>query len=773
LLSSDDRQLVDEVFQVHLPRSIAERTGAVVRVRSGQHGVASAIAESFGARELLLVHAPTGTGKTLAYLIPTLLWSLRNGVRVGVATYTRALQEQAYGRDVPLALDALRRAGITDVPRVCQLKGRANYLCWRALRLQAPTGREDAAELLAWTQLTLFALIDEEGDLDRLQRRLPLLDRSEVDGTAALSRIMRLVRAESGCCAFAADRRTCAADRARKRAEHAHLVITNQAYAMARREMFRHLVIDECEHLHDVAHAAYSHAVSLRELRELLARLHRPGARRTPLVRVAQFAVHASPAWAAAQAAIQAREDAGVALDRLGVAIQGYRLWREDREPERDPADAHSLFREYALTDEADPLREAQSALAGALNELAASLALLAEHLEELPTRGVMRIRRSLDVQRIELGESLAGVEAWIPRNAEGQVEFRLETFYDLESTPSGDDRLLARVLLPHEYLGRRYFPDLHGAVLISATTWLQGGFDAQARFLGVARATQPAEDEGREPCRLRTFRAPEAFDYRQVLLALPRDAPDVRESKLAYLDWVARFLGYLGERTHGRLLALFTNAEDVLFVGRALAPFFAARRIAFWYQGQDGAAKEELSDLFRLHTDSVLLGLDTFWYGADFPGPTLEYLVIVRLPYGVPDRYHHAQCAALGPALQRKHIYLPRALAKFRQGFGRLMRTESDRGVVFVLDGRLLDPRHRAFLRELPVQSLMEHTGEGSNDRRARWFAGDTDRCVHEALAHMDVLAEMRARGLERPFAGWRPNASAAKAGEEGARPA
>src|SRR4030095_4370899 len=106
-----------------------------------------------------------------------------------------------------------------------------------------------------------------------------------------------------------------------------------------------------------------------------------------------------------------------------------------------------------------------------------------------------------------------------------------------------------------------------------------------------------------------------------------------------------------------------------------------------------------------RTQVDSVLLGLDTFWYGADFPGATLEYLVLTRLPYGVAGRYHHAQGAALGSAEQRRTIYLPRALAKFRQGFGRLMRRESDRGCVFVLDGRAIEPKHSAFLRELHIR--------------------------------------------------------------------
>jgi len=237
------------------------------------------------------------------------------------------------------------------------------------------------------------------------------------------------------------------------------------------------------------------------------------------------------------------------------------------------------------------------------------------------------------------------------------------------------------------------------------------------------------------------------------VLVAVPRDAPPIGRDKDAFLEYVRRFVGHLGERTRGRMLVLFTNAQDVRRVGTELEGFFRARRISLWYQNMESASKEELSDLFRARVDSVLLGVDTFWFGADFPGETLQYLLIVRLPYGVPDRYHHAQCAALGTSEQRRRIYMPRALAKFRQGFGRLMRRESDRGCVFVLDGRALEPKHRTFLRELPIGVDADASEDAGDGEGARLVRGDTERCLREALAHMDLLADLRQRGLPVGF--------------------
>jgi len=744
-LDTDDRRCVDEIFQEHLPRALAS-AGREASYREGQHAVASVIAEGFGVRELRLVHAPTGTGKTLAYLVPCALWAARTNTRVAVATFTRALQEQALERETPLALSLLRSATGIREPRVTVLKGRENYLCWRALCLQQRGADEPAEELLAWSALALFALDDPHGDMDRFPARAPLEALDPERWRRAVERLSRAARSASGCCAWAADRATCAAEVAWRRAERAHVVITNHALALARRDHFHHVVFDECEHLHDVALNAFSSSVSLRSLHELLSRLSGDG--RRPLDRVASVAPPGSAPYASARTSADAVERARSALLDLGEECRAFHAWRAERARERQEADQHSLFREYALG-EGVALCASHAELSAALTDLATGLAELQEGLDGvLPAREGPRLRRTLELLRMELEEERGGVAAWIPREESGRPVFGPETFHDLEASPSGDHHLVVRVLLPHEYLGRHYYPQLAGAVLLSATTWLRGGFDSAAAYLGLARAAVPADGEEREPMAVRSFRAPEAFDYSRVLLSVPRDAPPVTD-KNAYLDYVARFVAFLAERTRGRLLALFTNGEDLAQVGAQLEPFFAACSIPFWWQRMRGVAKEELGQLFRSHVDSVLLGLDTFWHGADFPGTTLEYLVIARLPYGVPDRYHHAQCAALGSAEQRRTIYLPRALSKFRQGFGRLMRTESDRGAVFVLDRRVLDPRHRGFLDELPLSGF-------DVERGARLIRGDTDACLDAALAHMEMKSDVRRRGLERSFLGW-----------------
>jgi len=737
---AEDAQRLEEIFREHLPR-LFRGPGSAPSYRAGQHAVARAIAEGLGSGELLLVHAPTGTGKTLAYLVPVLLWAGRHGVRVGVATYTRALQEQAMDREVPLALDLLERSGAGLAVRVSSLKGRHNYLCWRALELQLPTAGEAPAAIVAWTRLALFGLTSEDGDLDRFSRRPPLALGSPGEAARAADQLLALARAEGGCCRTAHDRRTCAAHAARHRAERSHVVVTNISFALASQGFFKHVVFDECEHLHEQAHAAWSHSVAFHRARELFRRLGALGGetRAGPIARLLRQALPGSTTADAARDCARTADAAAAALTELRGEVKRFLRWRDGAGRERAERDSHSLFREYATGEAADGLLAAHDRLAGSTASLAAKLADLSEHLGEEERRGRARLRRRIDVLRSALDELAVGVEAWLPASGQGTPSFRPETFYDVETDEQGRDALVARVLLPHEYLGRRYFPALAGAVCISATTWLADGFDAAASYLGLHRAAHPAEDEDREPSAVRTCRAPEAFDYGRVLVAVPRDAPPFdSRNKGPFLDYACDFLLALGERTRGRMLVLFTNAADCIACGRRLEPRFRELGIPLWYQGMPSTEKEELAERFRQCVDSVLLGLDTFWYGADFPGPTLEYLVVVKLPYGVPDRYHHAQCAALGPVEQRRRIYLPRALAKFRQGFGRLMRKESDRGCVFLLDGRVLDPRHRAFLRELPLRSAFDGTAGGAGARLVR---ADGARCLEEAWEHMGLV--------------------------------
>lgn len=766
----EDLALLDDIFKVHLPALFAPDSSTQARAelyRKSQHRVAEEVARSLGSDELLLVHAPTGTGKTLAYLLPALMWARRYGVRVGVATYTRALQSQAMEREVPRAFEALARAGFMGGFRVSILKGREASLCWRSLRVHAPAEGDDAETWLAWTALALFGIRDPDGDLDRFPRRSPVRLSSMDRYRSALFTLLNQARARSGCCTQGVDRSTCAADVARARAQRSHVVLTNQSFALARPEFFRRVVFDECEHLHDQAMGAWSHRVSFGVARRVMTRLHEPGGKagrvtrqKPPLDRLAGVVLPGSDAHERLRAARTLWTMANTGLAELEGEVLKFEAWRTKEQIGRTDSEQYGLFREYVMASGlAEKLVNARLTATSAMKRLETALAQLVEDLESVPLRRRARIRRSLDLARADLAEVSEALEAWLPVD-DGVPRFANSIFHDVERGPRDEVILAALVLLPGDALGKHYYPELGSAAFVSATTRIGGSFDKAKSYLGLDRVAQVDQETGdfdrsAGTRRVTSFHAPEVFDYGRVLVGVPRSVPSVRNRE-EYLTFLARYLTWFAERTRGRMLVLFTSLRDIREVAERCAKDFAAKGLPLFWQGMPAAGKEELTSLFRERVEATLFGVDTFWYGADFPGETLETLVLARLPYGVPDRYHHAQCAAIGIGAQRNRIYMPRALAKFRQGFGRLMRTATDRGIVLVLDNRVTERRHGEFMKELPV----ERPGAFDVTGKARLVRGDLDLVSREALAHLGLLTDLERRGLTPYFSGNAPRA-------------
>jgi len=743
-LDEAELKLVDDLFQVHLPACLAEehKIDPSLCQRPSQHQVARAVAEMFGTKKLLLIHAPTGTGKTLAYLLPAMIWARANGMRVGLATYTRALQEQAMDQEVPRALAALARAGDPGSFSVSLLKGRNNYMCWRALEQLEPEPDDDPERWLAWTTLALFGLTDLSGDLDRFPKRAPVRLGSVREYRRALQRLLSNVRAQTGCCRGKHAERTCAAQVARRRAERSNVIIMNHSLMLTSPEFVQTAIFDECEHLHASAASAWEHRIDFPTARAHLNRLH--GGRRPGILdHLRGRALNSAAIGNDLEAACTSAAKAGDCLVWLEEEAARYTRWRGKELSQRGVQEAHSLLHEY-LANQDSQLVGARTGLMEALLNLDSSCALLAERLAEADLPGSERSKRQLEVARGDLNTLRSSLGDWLPMH-EDAIALDNKWWYEVETDPAGESVLVATPLLPHELLGADYYPNLNSAAFLSATTRQRGSFDGALRFLGLHFVSQPQESEGWTPRTVETSAAPEVFDYHQVFVGLMRDAPDVHD-KQRFLEYASQLIEFLTDRTRGRTLVLFTSLADCRQVGEALQASFEERHLPLWYQGMPGMDKEELATLFRERTNSVLLGVDTFWYGADFPGETLEYLILARLPYGVPDAFHHAQCALMGSGVQREAIYMPRALAKFRQGFGRLMRRTTDRGCVLILDKRITSSRHRAFLRDLPLAGFQDDDG-------ARVQQGETSRILKAAFEHMGLTDRLQRSGQGMDF--------------------
>ena len=657
-----------------------------------QADMARAVAAALRDRQPLMIEAGTGVGKTLAYLAPLVAAVVRGGGRAVVSTHTRALQRQILDQDLP------RLAPLLQGKRWALLMGRRNYLCLRQRQAYLSRSLESLADALRAVCFRLW--------LDDTRDGL----REEVAGHPLLARdLAELFDAADLCLpglCYEGDR--CHVQTARRRGREADLLVVNHSLLLHDLAQGRtligerdHLVIDESHRLPAVTldtHGIACGSGRWTDVEQLTGRL--AGAGRLPerTTLAAGRLAGLGPDGAAAAAAC---EDFGRALARAGTA---FFTWWQGLGALVDaalPGQGRSLQRQRVRDKD-----EAFGTLRGETAAVLEALTLAAEAFARLAaaTTGLDELGGPLEDDLAQLAQA-----GQLLRLLHHDLRFLMTDGDEqwvtwLEPAPRRGVRLLGATPLDAGDLLRHYWGDADThPVMTSATLAVGEDFSHMLGELGLDR---------RRPATLtRTCASP--FDYhRQALVLAPGHfpAPEARDFGLA----VGEVLRDLALHTGRKTLGLFTSYK---LIAEAAAVMEAAGmgerpdpdrgRPALLVQRPQGAPAT-LVERFRRLDRAVLLGTTTFWEGVDFPGEDLEILVVAKLPFLVPnDPWVEARCDRLSAAGENPFTsFMVRdAVLRLRQGFGRLIRRPTDRGVVVILDTRLHTRGYGAtFLSALPV---------------------------------------------------------------------
>jgi ATP-dependent DNA helicase DinG len=652
--------------------------------RSQQIEMLKAVTVALTEGRHLFVEAGTGTGKSMAYLLPSALWALKNGQRVVISTNTINLQDQLIKKDIP----DLRAAMGMNVSAAV-MKGRSNYLCPRRLENMRRRGPENVDEMRVLAKVLVWLQTTTSGDRNEIN----------LNGPVERDIWMRLSADDEGCTTENCLKRggICPFYRARQAALAAHILVVNHALLLAdvatgNRVLpeYNYLIIDEAHHLEEATTNALSFKITQamidRAVREL-------GGPKSGLLGKLMSHIEGSipPSdFAVIDQYIQQSTDQAFHFQTNAQSffhtIDQFLL--EQREGNDIGMYAHqerilpATRSQPAWTNVEVSWEECENSLVPLIDNLVKLIQALGDINEYLPEEEEDVVSNLSTLYR-RINE--------IQNNLTGMVfEPRPDVIYWVEIQPTGRQMSLNAAPLHIGPLMQKYlWNEKSSVILTSATLTAAGEFDYLRGRLNADGAYELSVGS--------------PFDYESsVLLFIANDIPEPSD-RSGHQRAIEQGILKLCVATGGRALVLFTSYDQLKRTSRSIGSFLGRNDIRVYEQGE-GASANTLLESFRADERAVLFGTKAFWEGVDVPGEALSVLIIVKLPFDVPsDPIVAARSETFDDPFSEYSV--PEAILRFRQGFGRLIRTQSDRGVVAIFDRRVMSKQYgRLFTDSLPT---------------------------------------------------------------------